>query len=61
MIAAAGLLCLVLPVLLLLAYAVADLLFDGEQEAEAEIEAEIEAMNRVIERGRHTLAAREGK
>lgn len=57
MIAAAGLLCLVLPVLLLLAYAVADLLFDGEQEAEAEIEA----MNRVIERGRHTLAARERK
>jgi len=55
MVAAAGLLCLVLPVLLLLAYAVADLLFDGEQEAEAEIEA----MNRVIERGRHTLAARE--
>ncbi|MCK9495215.1 MAG: hypothetical protein M0R75_06930 [Dehalococcoidia bacterium] len=57
MVAAAGLLCLVLPVLLLLGYAVAELLFDGEEEAEAEIEA----MNRVIERGGHTLAAREGK
>jgi len=58
MVAAAGLLCLVLPVLLLLAYAVAELLFDDQPQ---ESEAEVEAMNRVIERGRHTLAAREGK